>query len=308
MGFARRSERIEIESELTSAYPSVVSHSRVQPDVITRNQIDACAAFRALHESGCFVIPNPWDAGTAIALHQQGFKALASTSAGLAFTYGLADSAPLEGLLSHLRAIVAATPLPVNADFQWGFANDLEGLAENVTRCVATGVAGLSIEDATGDPAAPLFGRDASIERIRTARAAIDRSGIPVVLTARCEAWLVGDPDAERIALDRCVAFAAEGADCVFAPRLPPDKIPAFVRAVAPTAVNVVVTGPDPRLTVAALAEVGVRRISVGATLARVAWGAFLDAARSIAETGSFEALATAAPFATLSGIFDKRD
>lgn len=274
----------------------------------TRNQIASCAAFRALHQSGCFVIPNPWDVGTAIALHQQGFKALASTSAGLAFTHGLADSTPLEDLLAHLRAIVVATPLPVSADFQWGFANDVDELAVNVTRCIATGVAGLSIEDATGDPTAPLFPRDTAIERVRAARAAIDRSGIPVVLTARCEAWLVGDLDAERIALDRCVAFAAAGADCVFAPRLPPDRIPEFVRAVAPTAVNVVVTGPDPRLTVARLAEVGVRRISVGATLARVAWSAFLDAARSIAQTGSFEALASAAPFATLSEIFDKRD
>jgi 2-methylisocitrate lyase-like PEP mutase family enzyme len=276
--------------------------------VATRNQIAACETFRALHSSGCFIIPNPWDAGTAIALHQQGFKALASTSAGIAFTHGLADSTPLEETLGHLRAIVAATPLPVNADFQWGFANDLDALAANIARCIATGVAGLSIEDATGDPTAPLFAHDTAIERIRTARAAIDRSGIPVVLTARCEAWLVGDPDAERIALDRCTAFAAEGAECVFAPRLPPDKIPTFVRAVAPTAVNIVVTGPDPRLTLAQLSEVGVRRISVGATLARVAWNAFLDASRSIAETGSFDALASAVPFATLSDIFDKRD
>ena len=276
--------------------------------VVTRNQIASCAAFRALHQSGCFVIPNPWDVGTAIALHQQGFKALASTSAGLAFTHGLADSTPLEPLLAHLRAIVDATPLPVNADFQWGFANDLDELAVNVTRCIATGVAGLSIEDATGDPSAPLFDREVAIERVRAARAAIDRSGIPVVLTARCEAWLVGDPDADRIAIDRCVAFAAAGAECVFAPRIPPDRIPELVRAVAPAAVNVVVTGPDPRLTVARLEEAGVRRISVGATLARVAWAAFLDAARSIAETGTFEALASAVPFATLSDIFDKRD
>ncbi len=274
----------------------------------SRNQIAACAAFRALHESGCFVIPNPWDAGTAIALHQQGFKALASTSAGLAFTHGLADSTPLEDTLAHLQAIVTATPLPVNADFQAGFANDVDSLEVNVRRCVATGVAGLSIEDATGDRLKPLYDRETAIARIRAARAAIDRSGVPVVLTARCEAWLVGDPDAERIALDRCAAFAAEGAECVFAPRLPPDKIPAFVRAVAPTAVNVVVTGPHPLLTVPLLAEVGVRRISVGATLARVAWAAFLDAARSIAENGSFEALATAVPFVTLSEMFDKRD
>ncbi|MBA2540025.1 MAG: isocitrate lyase/phosphoenolpyruvate mutase family protein [Deltaproteobacteria bacterium] len=274
----------------------------------TRDQRAACAAFRALHQTGCFVLPNPWDAGTAIALHQQGFKALASTSAGLAYTHGLADSAPLEDVLAHLRAMVAATPLPVNADFQWGFAADLDALAENVSRCIATGVAGLSIEDATGDPKTPLFDRETAIARIRTARAAIDRSGVPVVLTARCEAWLVDDPDAERTALDRCAAFVAEGAECVFAPRLPPDKIAAFVRAVAPAAVNVVVTGPHPLLTLPRLTEVGVLRISVGGTLARVAWGAFLDAARSIAETGTFDALATAAPFATLDGIFGKRD
>lgn len=273
----------------------------------TRDQIAACTAFRALHQSGCFVIPNPWDAGTAIALHHQGFKALASTSAGLAFTHGLADSTPLEETLASLRTIVAATPLPVNADFQWGFAMDADGLANNVTRCIETGVAGLSIEDATGNPSAPLFDRDTAIQRIRTARAAIDKSGVPVVLTARCEAWLVGDPNADKVALERCAAFVAEGAECVFAPRLPPDKIAAFVRAVAPTAVNVVVTGPHPLLTVEKLGEVGVRRISVGATLARVAWAAFLDAQRSIAETGSFEALASAVPFATLSEMFDKR-
>ncbi len=273
----------------------------------TRDQRAACSAFRELHQTGCFVLPNPWDAGTAIALHQQGFKALASTSAGLAYTHGLADSAPLEDVLAHLRAMVAATPLPVNADFQWGFAADLDALAENVSRGIATGVAGLSIEDATGDPKTPLFDRETAIARIRTARAAIDRSGVPVVLTARCEAWLVDDPDAERTALDRCAAFVAEGAECVFAPRLPPDKIAAFVRAVAPAAVNVVVTGPHPLLTLPRLTEVGVRRISVGGTLARVAWGAFLDAARSIAETGTFDALATAAPFATLDGIFEKR-
>lgn len=272
----------------------------------TTNQLAAIATFRSLHQSGCFVIPNPWDAGTAIALHQLGFHALASTSAGLAFTHGLSDSTPLEPLLAHLRAIVAATPLPVSADFQAGLAPDLDTLAVNVERCIATGVAGFSIEDATGDRNAPLYDHATAIERVRTARAAIDRSGIPVVLTARCEAWLVGDPDAERIALDRCTEFAAAGAECVFAPRLPPDKIPAFVKAVAPVAVNVVVTGPDPLLTVPRLAEVGVRRISVGATLARVAWGAFLAAARSIAETGTFDSLASAAPFATLSEIFER--
>lgn len=270
----------------------------------------AVASFRALHESGCFVIPNPWDVGSAVALHQLGFKALASTSAGLAFSHGLPDrvsATPLDVTLEHLRALVGATPLPVSADFQAGFATDLDALAANVRRCIATGVAGLSIEDATGERAAPLYDRATAIERVRAARKAIDASGVPVVLTARCEAWLVGDPDAERVAFDRCVAFVAEGADCVFVPRLPADKIGAFVKAVAPAAVNVVVTDGGPELSVARLADLGVRRVSVGSSLARVAWAAFLNAARDIAETGTFETLSGGAPFATLDAMFAQR-
>ncbi len=270
----------------------------------------AVARFRALHETGCFVIPNPWDVGSAVILHRLGFRALASTSSGLAFTHGLpdrVDATPLAVTLEHLRALVAATPLPVSADFQSGFAVDTATLAENVKHCVATGVAGLSIEDATGDPAAPLHDRATAIERVRAARKAIDASGVPAVLTARCEAYLVGDPDAERLAFDRCVAFAAEGAECVFAPKLPVDKLAAFVKAVAPASVNAIVTGGEPGLTVARLADLGVRRISVGSALARTAWGAFLSAARSIAETGSFDALSGAVPFATLDGIFGAR-
>ncbi len=270
----------------------------------------AVVAFRALHESGCFVIPNPWDAGSAVALHQLGFKALASTSAGLAFSHGLPDrvtATPLDITLDHLRVLVAATPLPVSADFQAGFAADTETLAANIGRCIATGVAGLSIEDATGERAAPLYDRATAIERLRTARKAIDASGIPVVLTARCEAWLVGDPDAERVAFDRCVAFAAEGADCLFAPKLPADKISAFVKAVAPASVNVIVTGTEPQLSVARLADLGVRRIGVGSALARAAWGGFLRAARGIAETGTFDALGTAASFAELDAMFGRR-
>jgi len=263
--------------------------------------------FRALHASGCFVIPNPWDVGSARLLHHLGFRALASTSAGLAFSHGLPDdvvAVPLELTLAHLRALVGATPLPVNADFQAGFGADPEEVAASVTRCIATGVAGLSIEDATGDRAAPLYDHETAISRLRAARAAIDRSGVPVLLTARCEAWLVGDPDAERKALDRCVAFAEAGAECVFAPRLPADRIGELVRAVAPTPVNVIVTAPDRALTVARLAELGVRRISVGSALARVAWAAFLRAARSIAETGAFDGLADAAPFSVLDDVF----
>src|SRR5687767_7440379 len=181
----------------------------------------AVARFRALHESGCFLLPNPWDAGSAVFLASLGFKALASTSAGMAYAMGYPDevtAVPVERVLAHLRELVAATPLPVNADFQAGHAADLDGLARNVTACVATGVAGLSIEDATGDPAAPLYPREVAIERLRAARAAIDATGVPVVLTGRCEAWLVGDPEAERTATDRLVAFADAGADCLFAP------------------------------------------------------------------------------------------
>lgn len=269
----------------------------------------AVTAFRALHQSGCFVIPNPYDVGSAVALHQLGFRALASTSAGFAFTQGLPDRVgvvPVDLVLEHLRALAAATPLPVNADFQEGYAANTEELARNVSRCIATGVAGLSIEDATGIPGTPLFDRATAIERVRVARKTIDASGIPAVLTARCEAYLVGDPDAERIAFDRCVAFAAEGADCVFAPRLPHDKIATFVRAVAPVPVNVVMTGGGPLRTVAQLEDLGVRRISVGSSLARVAWSAFLAAARDIAD-GNFDALDRGTPFATLEAMFAPR-
>lgn len=271
----------------------------------------AVATFRALHASGCFVVANPWDVGSAVILHRLGFKALASTSAGFAFTLGRPDqigAVSVDATLAHLRALVAATPLPVNADFQAGFADDTEQLAENVRRCVDTGVAGLSIEDATGDHNAALYDRATAIARLRAARKAIDSTGIPVVLTARCEAYLVGDPDAERVVLDRCTAFVAEGADCVFAPRLPADKIEAFVRAVAPTPVNVVMASPDPRLSVSRLAELGVRRISVGGTLARVALGAAIRAARAILDTGSFDAFASAASFAELTELFGDLD
>ncbi len=271
---------------------------------------NAVATFRALHESGCFVIPNPWDAGSAVALHQLGFRALASTSAGFAFAQGLPDrvgAATLDMTLDHLRALVAATPLPVSADFQDGFARTTDEVAASVARVIATGVAGFSIEDATGDSAAPLYERSVAIDRVRAARKAIDASGVPVVLTARCEAYLVGDPDAERIVFDRCAEFAAAGADCVFAPRMPNDKIGVFVRAVAPTPVNAIMTGTGPQLSVTQLADLGVRRISVGSALARVAWRAFLQAARSIAETGTFDALASGESFATLDAMFTRR-
>ncbi len=245
-------------------------------------------------------------------LQHLGFQALATTSAGVAFTRGVPDATPalpLEDMLAHIRQIVAATPLPVNADFQSGHADDPEGVAANVTRCIATGVAGLSIEDNTGRSAAPLYEKGAAVERIRAARSAIDSSGVPVVLTGRCEAWLVGQPDPLRFALDRLVAYAEAGADCLYAPGVTKlDEIEQIVKAVAPRPVNVLVSSPSKELTVSRLADLGVRRISVGSTLARVAWGAFIRSARSIAETGTFDSFADAVPFAEINGVFDKRN
>ncbi|HXU46698.1 MAG TPA: isocitrate lyase/phosphoenolpyruvate mutase family protein [Thermoanaerobaculia bacterium] len=275
-----------------------------------RDPTPAIAAFRALHESGCFVLPNPWDAGSALYLEHLGFKALATTSAGMAFARGLPDSVDAvsrDAMLGHVREIVEATPLPVNADFQTGYADEPEGVAANVTACVATGVAGLSIEDATGNEAAPLYERALAVERIRAARAAIDAGGSGVVLTARCEAWLVRHPDAHRVALDRLAAFAEAGADCLYAPGVrEPEQIAAIVREVAPRPVNVLVSAPAPGLSVAQLADLGVRRISVGSALARVAWGGFIRAARDLA-AGSFEGLAGAASFAELEALFGRR-
>src|SRR3989440_2553662 len=188
---------------------------------VSSSQSSAIAMFRALHESGCFVLPNPWDAGTALYLQHLGFKALATTSAGFAFTRGLPDSVtavPRDLMLAHIREVAAATSLPVNADFQTGYADEPEDVAANVALCVATGVAGLSIEDASGDRATPLYEFSLAVERIRTARAAIDASGVPVVLTGRCEAWLVGQQDPARVTLERLVAYADAGADCLYAP------------------------------------------------------------------------------------------
>jgi 2-methylisocitrate lyase-like PEP mutase family enzyme len=270
--------------------------------------MNAVAEFRRMHESGCFVLPNPWNAGSAKWLREIGFRALATTSAGVAFARGLPDAVwaiPRDAMLDHVREIAAATPLPVNADFQAGFAIDPGGVAANVASCVHTGVAGLSIEDATGD-ASLLFERRLAVERIRAARDAIDGTGIPVVLTARCEAFLVEHADAKRVVLDRLVAYADAGADCLFAPRLPDlATVEEIVRAVAPKPVNVLVGAPG--FTVAQLADRGVRRISVGSALARVAWGAFLRAAREIHETGTFGSLGDAVSIAELSAIFARR-
>lgn len=271
-------------------------------------QATAIETFRKLHESGCFVLPNPWDAGTAVYLHHLGFQALATTSAGFAFTQGLPDSVVAlkrDDMLGHIREVAAATPVPVNADFQNGYADSPENVAASVALCIRTGVAGLSIEDATGQDSTPLYEAGLAVERIKAARAAIDDSGVPVILTARCEAGLVGQSNPLAVALERLVAFAEAGADCLYAPGLSdPDQIAAIVKAVSPKPVNVLMSQPNPSLPVSRLADLGVRRISVGSALARVAWGAFIRAARGLAEQGSFEAFAHAASFKELDDLF----
>jgi 2-methylisocitrate lyase-like PEP mutase family enzyme len=265
--------------------------------------------FRELHESGCFVIPNPWDPGSAVYLHKLGFKALATTSSGFAFSRGMPDNIRYVGrdtVLNHFREIVNATPLPVNGDFQNGHADEPEQVAENVALCVATGVAGLSVEDSTGDEHKPLYDFDLAIERIKAARKAIDESGEAVVLTARCEAWLVGVSDPFGTSIKRLTAYADAGADCLFAPMLTPNapEISAIVQAVGPKPVNVLVSRPDSNLTVAQLADLGVRRISVGSGLARVAWGAFIRAARELVNDGTFDGFADAASGTELNNLF----
>lgn len=273
------------------------------------NQQSAVATFRELHQSGCFVLPNPWDIGTALYLRHLGFKALATTSAGFAFTRGLKDGGvPRDEMLAHIREIANATPLPVNADFLNGYADDPEQVAKNVTLCVATGVAGLSIEDSTGHDDMPLYEKDLAIERIRAARAAIDETKIPVVLTGRCETWLVGQDNSLGVAVDRLVAYAEAGADCLYAPGVEaPSEIAEIVKAVAPKPVNVLVAGFNHELSLAQLEDLGVRRISVGSALAMATWTTFISAAKSIAENGVFETLANSAPSAKLYEAFSAR-
>src|SRR5438552_2286747 len=289
----------------------LVAENRPEYDSFMSKQSSAIEEFRALHESGCFVLPNPWDVGSAVYLQHLGFKALATTSAGFAFSKGLADgtaAVSLDLTLAHFREIAAATSLPVNADFQNGYADDPEGVAGNVTLCIATGVSGLSVEDSTGKSDQPLYDLDLAIERIKAARAAIDASGISVVLTARCEAWLVGDSDPLRTSLDRMVAFADAGADCLYAPGVSKsEEITAIVKAVSPRPINVLVSTHNCALTVSQLADLGVRRISVGGALARVAWGAFIHAAKDIQDNGSFTAFAGAAPHGELNDLFGDR-
>jgi 2-methylisocitrate lyase-like PEP mutase family enzyme len=269
-------------------------------------QLPAVEKFRALHKSGCFVLPNPWDIGTAIYLEHLGFKALATTSAGFAFSRGKPDGGvSLDEMLRHIGEITAATTLPVNADFLNGFADEPEAVSRNTKLCIAKGVAGLSIEDNTGNSAAPLYEKNLAVDRIRAARNAIDVSGIPVVLTGRCETWLVGSPDPFRVALERLVSYAEAGADCLYAPGVQePNEIEQIVKAVAPKPVNVLVSGFNCQLTLSQLADLGVRRISVGSGLALSAWGAFLRAAQVIQKDGSFNLLAQNAASAELNERF----
>jgi 2-methylisocitrate lyase-like PEP mutase family enzyme len=268
--------------------------------------MDRTQVFHDIHQAGCFVIPNPWDAGSARLLVQLGFKALATTSSGFAWSQGRQDTcAPLASVLNHLRTVAAEVPVPVNADFQDGFAVEPERVAANVELAVTTGIAGLSIEDSTDNPNGPLFDFQLAVDRVRAARQAIDASGTKVVLTARSEGFLVGRPDLAET-LRRLNAYAEAGADCLYAPGLRSLKeIEAIVKGVAPRPVNVLV-GSD-YTTVNQLAELGVRRISVGGALARAAWGGFLRAAREIAEKGTFTSFSDAVPFAEINGAFPGR-
>jgi methylisocitrate lyase len=263
------------------------------------------AEFRKLHESGCFVLPNPWDVGSAQLLQGIGFKALASTSSGFAWTIGHPDNkVTCDAVLSHLKTLNDATDLPVNADFEGGFAHDPAGVAANVTRGVATGVAGLSIEDSTGDASAPLYEMTLAVDRIRAARAAIDATGEDVMLIGRCESFLIGQPDL-KATIARLVAYAEAGADCLYAPAIrDKGQIATVVKELAPKPINILVGSPG--LTVAELADLGVRRISIGGALARAAWGGFLRAAREISEKGSFAELAHAVPHGEINSFFAK--
>jgi 2-methylisocitrate lyase-like PEP mutase family enzyme len=252
---------------------------------------DRVKRFHQLHQSGCFVIPNPWDIGSARLLAGMGFKALATTSAGFAWSMGRRDNhVTLEQVLAHLRAMASATELPLNADFEGGFAVEPEGVARSVAAACETGIAGLSVEDSTGDPSRPLFDYELAVERIRAARRTIDRTGTGVLLVGRSEGFITGRPDLNET-IKRLTAYAEAGADCLFAPGIKSrEEISSVVRAVAPKPVNVVVSGDF--TTVAQLAQLGVRRISVGGSLARVALSGFLRAATEIATKGTFSELA----------------
>ena len=262
--------------------------------------------FRELHQSGCFAIPNPWDIGSARYLQHLGFQALATTSAGFAFSRGLPDNAVRrDAMLAHVRELVEATDIPINADFEHGYAHHPESLAENVRLCVDAGVAGLSIEDSTGVTEAPLYGIEYAVARIAAARAAINTSEADVVLVARAECFLVGNPDLDEV-IRRLTAYSEAGADCLYAPGLETcEQIATVVAAVAPKPVNVLIGSPM-GFQIADMAALGVRRVSVGGALARAAWGGFMRAARQLATDGRFDAFDDAASHRELQEFFEK--
>jgi len=294
---------------LSESLPSVPSSVAGDPDATSRALAARRTAFRALHERGCFVIPNPWDVGSARYLQHLGFPALATTSAGLAFSQGLPDSGDddvraRDRNLAYIANITAAVDLPVSADFMSGYGLEPVDVAESVTRCIATGVAGLSIEDSTGDPASPLYELSIAAERVRAARRAIDQSGQDVLLTARAECYHVGHPDPFRESVRRLQAYVAAGADVLFAPGpQAPAEIEALVAAVAPRPFNLLVVR-DIGLRVDEIAALGVRRISVGGALALAAWTGFIDAARTLKSEGSFAGLANLVPYPEINGLF----
>ena len=270
---------------------------------MAKSTVQKRAAFRALHSNGCFVMPNPWDVGSALALQRLGFQALATTSAGMAWSMGKPDNkVELEEVLAHLELLAGRLDVPLNADFENGFADAPDGVAANVARAFDAGVAGLSVEDSTGDAASPLYDFDLAVARVAAARAAIDAKGGGVMLTARSEGFICGRPDlAETVR--RLTAFAAAGADCLYAPGIREDsQISAVVKASAPKPVNVLTPG----LSAAALEALGVRRISVGGSLARTAWGEFLRSAREIASEGTFTAFARGASGGELNRLFSE--
>jgi 2-methylisocitrate lyase-like PEP mutase family enzyme len=271
---------------------------------MTRTIAEKRAAFRALHEQGCFVIPNPWDVGSARYLEGLGFKALATTSSGFAWSRGQADGAlPRAQILDHLRELVAATDLPVNADVENGFAPDAQGVAHSVRLAVETGVAGLSIEDSTGNADDPLFPIDVAVERLRAARQAIDAAGGDTFLVGRAENFFAGRPDLDDT-IARLKAYAEAGADCLYAPGIKTrEHIAAVVAAVAPKPVNLLI-GSASELTMKDIAGLGVRRVSVGGGMARAAWGGFIRAARTLAAQGRFDGFADAAPGNELNAFF----
>jgi 2-methylisocitrate lyase-like PEP mutase family enzyme len=264
---------------------------------------DKRAIFRRLHETGCFVIPNPFDVGSAKALQQLGFRAIASTSAGFAWTIGKADNrVTLEDVLQHLAALCAAVDIPVNADFEGGFAEAPAKVGDNVARAVRSGVSGLSIEDSTGDKAKPLYDRSLAIERIKAARAAIDGDNSGVLLTGRCEAFLWGQTDLNLV-IDRLKAYSDAGAECLYAPGIKTrEDIAAVVKAVHPKPVNLLIGASG--LSLKEAEALGVRRISVGGSLARSAWAGFMKAAKEMAEQGTFTELATGYPGGELNKMF----